>query len=154
MQRSLQELLFHKCTSLNCIYTATILLPSYVGGDKPSLNALLPVVPRIAMPWYALGLKLGAKVYTLDSIQQNHKDDLVKCCHEMLLNWLIGKRDCGDLPRTWDCLLQVVESVVGSEASAFIKSKILNWEEQHMEQRPAESELYHLISQRKVYPVQ
>ena len=105
------------------------------------------------MPWYALGLKLGAKVYTLDSIQQCLKGDPEKCCSEMLLNWLIGKRDCGDLPRTWDCLLQVVESVVGSEASAFIKSKILNWEEQHMEQRPAESELDHLISQRKVYPV-
>lgn len=97
------------------------------------------------MGWYALGLELGAKDYTLNVIEHNHKGDPEMCCREMLLNWLIGKRDCGDCPRTWDDLLQVVQGVVGSEASAFIKKEVFNWEEEHMEQSPAEREPDHLI---------
>ena len=95
------------------------------------------------MPWYALGLELGAKEYALDLILQNHKYDHGKCCREMLLNWLLGKQDSGDCPRTWNDLLRVVESVVGSKASTFIKREILNWEEERMEVWPAEGVPYH-----------
>ena len=96
------------------------------------------------MSWYALGLKLGAKEYALDLIQESHDDDREKCCREMLLNWLLGNQDSGDCPRTWDDLLQVVESAVGSEASTFIKSNILNWKKGQLEQRPAEGGTFSL----------
>ena len=97
---------------------------------------------RIAVSWYAMGLKLGAKDFTLNLTEQSHSGDPLKCCREMLQNWLNGKQDCGDCLRTWDALLAVVQSVVGSEASAFIKREILKWEEEGdpMEQGPAESE--------------
>ena len=96
------------------------------------------------MSWYALGLKLGAKEYTLDSIQESHDDDHEKCCREMLLNWLLGKQDSGDCPKTWDDFLHKVESVVGSEASTFIRSNILNRKKGQLEQRPAEGGTFSL----------
>ena len=96
----------------------------------------MPVIPRIAVPWYALGLELGAKDYTLDLIQQSHKDDHEKCCREMLLNWLLGKQDSGNCPRTWNDLLRVIESVAGSKTCAFIK-EILNLEEEYMDWQSA-----------------
>ena len=101
----------------------------YIGGDKPSLNALCQMLPRIASSWHSLGLTLGAKPFTLSLTDQSHKGDPEKCFSEMLQNWLNGKPDCGDQPRTWDSLLQAVDNVVGSEVSVSIKKKILNWEE-------------------------
>ena len=115
----------------------------YAGGDKPSLSALLLVVPRIAVAWYNVGLKLGAKDFTLNIIEQDHKGDQEKCCRVMLQKWLNARQDCGDCPRTWDALLPVVQNVVGCQASAFIKKEILNWkveEGEPMEQGPVESE--------------
>ena len=94
-----------------------------------------------------MGLKLGAKDFTLNVTERNHKGDSQTCCTEMLQNWLNGKQDCGELSRRWDCLLQVVKSVAGSEASAFMKREILNWEEgegEPMEQGTAKSEYTHV----------
>ena len=97
------------------------------------------------MAWRALGLKLGAKDYTLDCIQQSHEGEPEKCCSEMLLNWLIGKQDCGDCPRTWNDLLKVIESEMGPEACAFIKKEILNWAEEQVERRPVEGTSVHFM---------
>lgn len=88
-----------------------------------------------------MGLMLGAEDFTLEVTWQSHKGNPVDCCREMLENWLKGKQNCGTCSRTWDAFLPVVESVVGSDASAFIKKNILNWEEEEpVEHRPAESE--------------
>ena len=84
-------------------------------------------------------MELGAKDFTLNIIEQNHKGDSEKCCKEMLHNWLNGKTDCGNCSRTWDGLLPVVETVVGSETSFFIRKKVLNWEEEGLE--PMENEI-------------
>lgn len=127
------------------------LLYSPVGGDKPLLKALLPVIPHLAVSWRALGLKLGAKDYTLDFIQQSHEGEPNQCCSEMLLNWLIGKQDCGDCPRTWDDLLKVIESEMGSEPCVFIKNEILNWTEEQTEWRPAEGTSVHFMLLYTVY---
>lgn len=97
------------------------------------------------MAWRALGLKLGAKDYTLDLIQKSHEGDPERCCSEMLLNWLIGKQDCGDCPRTWDDLLKVIETEMGSEACAFIKKEILHWAEDQVERRPVEGTSVHFV---------
>lgn len=104
--------------------------PSFIiGSSKPSLNTLLPAIPRLTHSWDKLGLALGAKNFTLLNIKASSRDDLEKCCREMLQNWIDGKQGCGDCLRTWNALLPVVQSVVGSEASDFIKSNILNWKE-------------------------
>lgn len=96
---------------------------------------------RIAVSWYDLGLRLGAKYFTLNLVIQRHNGDPERCCSEMLQNWLNGKPDCGDCSRTWDDLLPMVQMVVGSEASSFIRMNVLNWEEvgEAMEQETAES---------------
>ena len=119
-----------QASTSNCMHHTSV--PHYcsVGCEKPTLNALYPVLPRIAGSWYGLGMKLGAEHFTLNIIAQNHKGDLEKCCKEMLQNWLNGKPDCGNCSRTWDGLLPVVETVVGSEISCFIREKVLNWEEE------------------------
>ena len=78
-------------------------------------------------------MKLGAKYFALDNIEKNHNGDLEKCCKEMLQNWLNGKPNCGNCSRTWDGLLPVVEKVVGSEISLFIKETVLNWEDEVVE---------------------
>lgn len=106
--------------------------PFFLGNSKPSLNALQLAVPRLANQWRELGLGLGAENFSLDNIQRNHVGELEvtqKCCSVMLQNWINGKPDCGNCPRTWNALLQKVQGVVGSEASDFIKRKILNWKE-------------------------
>ena len=149
----------HKCASLSsslhitlnslvhifslCCMPALLYFP--LGVDKPLLKVLLPAIPRLAVSWRALGLKLGAKDYTLDLVQQSHKGDPEKCCLEMLLNWLIGKQDCGDCPRTWDDLLRVIESEMGSEACGFIKKEILNSAEEQVERRPVEGTSVHFM---------
>ena len=86
-------------------------------------------------------MSLGAKDHTLKLIEQNHKGDQEKCCTEMLQNWLNGKQDCGDCPRTWDAFLPKVQSAVGTEAIEFIRREILKWDEdvQLMEEGTTES---------------
>ena len=116
-------------------------------STKPSLNTLQRVIPQLATEWNALGLELGAKGFTLVNIRVSNKDDPVKCCTDMLQNWLNGKQDCGNCPRTWNNFLPVVERVVGSEASTFIRKNILKWEEERepMEQGTAESKCNQLL---------
>lgn len=99
-----------------------------LGASKPSLTTLQLVIPRLANRWLPLGLQLGAKAFTLDNIKQSYRNDPEECCREMLKNWLNGKQDCGDCPRTWKAFLLVVERAVGTETSAFIKQNILTWE--------------------------
>lgn len=102
-------------------------------------------MPQLVTSWYKLGLKLGAAAGTLDIIQKSYRDDLEKCCMEMLQNWLNGKENCGDCERTWDGLLPVVKSAVGCEASALIKRDILHWKEAGESVRQGTTESKHCI---------
>ena len=99
---------------------------------KPSLNSLLPVIPRLAVRWFDLGLALGAKDFTLKGIDVTNKGDCEKCCKEMLHNWCNGKPDCGSLhhPVTWETLIDKVERAVNSEASMYIRREIVRIEDE------------------------
>lgn len=88
------------------------------------------MIPRLAANWYDVGLKLGAKAFTLNNIKATPKE-VCECCKEMLQNWLNGKADCGvrDHPVTWETLLHAVECAVGSEASKYIRTEVLKMED-------------------------
>lgn len=108
-------------------------------SQKPTLNSLIKVIPRLAAKWFDLGLALGAKDFTLKNIKTD-KVDCEECCKEMLHNWCNGKPDCGSLEVTWETLLDKVESAVDSEASKYIRREILKIEDEANSQERGSSE--------------
>ena len=104
------------------------------------MSALILVIPRIAVKWYALGLSLGVADHNLDNIKHSPNNGPEECCRMMLQKWRNGY---GCVPITWDGLLPVVQKMVGDDASSFIKKEILQWEEEEgkpLAKKPCKSE--------------
>ena len=66
------------------MHLLSLVLSCYTSSDKLSLNALVPMIPRIATSWYTIGLKLGARDFTLNLIKQSHKNVPQPYCNEKL----------------------------------------------------------------------
>ena len=92
--------------------------PSCPGPDRTGRLKMrdlqLLVVPRVASQWYDLGLQLGFRDFRLNTIRSNY-GNVEDHSRELFSVWLNGERFSGDLPRTWEVLLDAVKRVAGTE---------------------------------------
>ena len=83
------------------------------------------VVPRVAPKWDEVGLQLNIQQYVLRSVEADGAD-VVTRCKNMFDKWLDGQYGTGNLPRTWESVLEAVREAVGSEVCRTIEQSISN----------------------------
>ena len=84
------------------------------------------VIPKISSEWKSMSDFLELKVSVIEAIEDKFKNDPVKCCQEMLREWL--KSDHGLQPKTWSTLIQTLKAIqilctVGKEVEQELKCK-------------------------------
>ena len=82
-------------------------------------------VPRVAPKWDEVGLQLNIQQYVLRSVEADG-GDVVTRCKNMFAKWLDGQNGTGNLPRTWESVLEAVREAVGSEVCRTIEHSISN----------------------------
>ena len=83
------------------------------------------LIPKISSEWKTMADFLEMKFSVIDAIEEKCKNDSVKCCEELLREWL--KNDHGLQPKTWSTLIQTLKefkklSTVGKEVEQALKS--------------------------------
>ena len=81
------------------------------------------VVPRVAYAHKEVGYQLGIETHVLANIGTEHGNAEGKCL-EMLRRWKNGERGTGQLPRTWESILDAVGKAVGCEVEKEIEQNI------------------------------
>ena len=84
------------------------------------------VVPKISSEWKIVADFLELEFSIIDVVEERCKDDPVKCCEEMLREWL--KTDHGLQPKTWSTLITALKVIkklptVSQEVEQELKSK-------------------------------
>ena len=67
------------------------------------------VIPRIAAKWSLVADYLEYEVEDKNWIREKCRDDPLKCCVELLENWLSS--DKGVSPKSWSKLIQVLSEI-------------------------------------------
>jgi len=67
------------------------------------------VIPRIAAKWSLVADYLEYEVEDKNLIREKCRDDPLKCCVELLENWLSS--DKGVSPKSWSKLIQVLSEI-------------------------------------------
>ena len=79
----------------------------------------------MAPKWDEVGLQLNIRQYVLRSVEADG-GDVVTRCKNMFAKWLDGQYGTGNLPRTWESVLEAVREAVGSEMCRTIEQSISN----------------------------
>ena len=79
-------------------------------------------MPRVAPKWYDLGLVLDVKPFVLDGIA--HEQERADQPREMFTKWLQGPPGTGSQARTWQSVLDAVETICGTEAVEDIRTDV------------------------------
>ena len=78
-------------------------------SDRLSVDDLADVQRKLCdvkTEWYNLGLELGLRPPTLDSIGAKYKDDPSQCFRQVLSEWLKGVEP----PPTWQAMIEALNS--------------------------------------------
>ena len=84
------------------------------------------VVPKISSEWKIVADFLELEFSIINAIEERYKDDAVRCCEEMLREWL--NADHGLQPKTWSTLIATLKVIkklptVSQEVEQELKSK-------------------------------
>ena len=96
-------------------------LHTYVGSNKPTIKLLMKYERKIAPHWNYLGIELLEEKYVdkLNIIKGNYRDDIERCCTEMLKYWLDV-----DTKATWDKLIDALEHIGQNALAEKIKEDV------------------------------
>ena len=67
------------------------------------------VIPRIAAEWEDIAFSLRYPVVAVQGISEKQRNDPLKCCRELFMDWLSTSHGIG--PKTWSTLLQTIGQV-------------------------------------------
>ena len=67
------------------------------------------VIPRVAAEWKTVADYLEFKLPSIKIIEEQYRNNPVKCCTELFRQWLSG--DYGVGPRTWSTLIKTLKEI-------------------------------------------
>ena len=67
------------------------------------------VIPSVAAEWKIVAYHLEFKLPMIKIIEEQYRNDPVKCCSELFRQWLSS--DCGVRPRTWSTLIKTLREI-------------------------------------------
>ena len=110
-------------TGVGIIVSSTFLVPK-----MKLLHSI--VIPKISSEWKTVADFLELEFSIIEAIEEKCKNDSVKCCQEMLREWL--KSDHGLQPKTWSTLIQTLKAIqilctVGKEVEQELKCKFFRF---------------------------
>ena len=95
---------------------------AHIGADRPTFVLLMKYMDIISPHWFYVGIQLleDSYVFNLKIIEEDHPNDVEKCCHKMLQYWLKV-----DDEANWNKLIYSLEIIHLYVAAARIKQDIL-----------------------------
>ena len=92
------------------VANAIIIHTSVFAHKGPAMRLLHEiVVPRIKNDWSIVADYLQYEVEYKQVIKENNSDDPMKCCVELLEDWLSSKR--GVSPKSWTRLIKALKGI-------------------------------------------
>ena len=67
------------------------------------------VIPNVAAEWKTIADYLEFKLPMIKIIEEQHRNDPVKCCTELFRQWLSS--DYGVGPKTWSILIKTLKEI-------------------------------------------
>ena len=102
--------------------TPILYVRMYVGAEKPTIKLLMKYRGEIAPHWRDVGTQLLQEkyCYKLDVIQEDHPNDVEKCCDKMFKHWLSV-----DVEANWNKLIDALLFIQQNAIAARVKQDVL-----------------------------
>ena len=69
---------------------------------------LIALDNQLDAQWRSLGACLSVEPFSMDSISKDYSD-VESCIMQLVLKWVLHENGTGDLPRTWQTVVQAVK---------------------------------------------
>ena len=79
--------------------------------EPPTNDILKRIIQRAALKWYSIGLYLDIEENFLRIIEADCSNDVEEYCQTMFAKWLRHDRGTGGTPRTWQSVIDALNTV-------------------------------------------
>lgn len=93
--------------------------------EPPKMAIIQGIIQPAALEWYSIGLYLGIEDHLLSIIETDHPHSVEKCCQTMFVRWLRGGEGTGENPRTWQKVIDVLNTAKFHHLAEELKGKVL-----------------------------
>jgi ankyrin repeat protein/GTPase SAR1 family protein len=77
----------------------------------PTNDIIQRIIQPATIKWYSIGLCLGIEDHLLSIIEADCPHSVEKCCRRMFSRWLCHDRGTGGIPRTWQSVIDALNTV-------------------------------------------
>ena len=67
------------------------------------------VIPKVAAEWQMVADYLEIDQTTIEIIEEQYKNDPIKCCTELFRKWI--NSNCGQGPKCWSTLITILKEI-------------------------------------------